>query len=261
MTSTAATKSSTNFSANHKHELRCSRGKTHHFSMQHNWLHKIHKHLFAPTNSCYSAQTRTTTVSTFNQVHNPFHRESHPMSTVIGQVEDSDMPLIDDNDESPWQNAANQWPPYTEIPEGLHGNPGLKETSSELRSEFSSKLAKSETIHEPADIPSMGIKIIREKRKKHKGTRLPISSSNSYKTSSIRATNKQMMRDFNILQPSDAIKLAQMVLVPKPQNIWRFYLRLWHLQPIFRSSSQPANAEYSYDETSDRKQKSKFYWE
>jgi hypothetical protein len=31
------------------------------------------------------------------------------MSTVIGQVEDSDdMPLIDDNDESPWQNAANQ---------------------------------------------------------------------------------------------------------------------------------------------------------
>ena len=44
------------------------------------------------------------------------------MSKFIDQVEDSDgIPLIDDDDESPWQRAADQFPTNTGIPEALHG--------------------------------------------------------------------------------------------------------------------------------------------
>ena len=46
------------------------------------------------------------------------------MIKFIDQDEDTDgIPLVDDDDESPWQRAADQLPPNTGIPEGLHGNP------------------------------------------------------------------------------------------------------------------------------------------
>ena len=59
------------------------------------------------------------------------------MSKFINQVEDSDgIPLINDDDESPWQRAANQLPPESGIREGRHGSPELQAKLAELCTEF-----------------------------------------------------------------------------------------------------------------------------
>ena len=143
------------------------------------------------------------------------------VSKFIDQIEDTDgIPLVDDDDESPWQRAADQFPPNTGIPEAFHGNPELKQQLTELCNEFSD-IFSTELKPEPADIPPMEIKIIPEKWEKQKGTRLPARPQTPAKQ---EESERQihMMREFNVLQPSDANKWGQMLLVPKPQNKWRF---------------------------------------
>ena len=77
------------------------------------------------------------------------------MSKFIDQVEDTDgIPLVDDDDESPWQRAADQLTPNTGIPEALHGNPELEQQLTELCNEFSD-IFSTEFKTEPADIPPM----------------------------------------------------------------------------------------------------------
>ena len=138
------------------------------------------------------------------------------MSKFIDQVEDSDgIPLINDDDESPWQRAADQLPPESGIPEGLHGSPELKAKLTELCTEFTD-IFSTELRPEPADIPAMKIKIDHEKWNQQKGTRLAARPQTTMKQEET-ARQIDTMKKFNVIKESDeATKWGQMLLVPKP---------------------------------------------
>jgi len=214
--------------------------------MQFNLLHKLYKHLTITSTTsettCDSAHTNATTVSTTTPVHSgpavpdqtadpstvsriqqlaQLWQIDH-MSKFIDQVEDSDgIPLIDDDDESPWQRAADQLPSESGIPEGLHGSPELKSKLTELCTEFSD-IFSTELRPEPADIPAMEIKIDHDKWNQQKGTRLAARPQTTMKQEET-ARQIDTMKKFNVIQESDrATKWGQMLLVPKPNGKWRF---------------------------------------
>jgi hypothetical protein len=173
-----------------------------------------------------------------NQSANVYHRASMREFIDIDECEDEDFFLAEDDPYAldPFIPSNNTNEQTDNIPQNIVGSPELQQRIRDLCLEFQ-EIFSMKVKPFPADIPPFQIQCDITAWNTNKNKLPPRVQTSSKQKETIRQINE--MLTLNVIRTSTATSYSQVLLVPKPNNKWRFCVDYRNLNKCCTATSWP----------------------